>query len=174
MVALNATTLERLTDRPEPTTVPGGRTELNWPPTYITPWAKATVRTTPFVCQERFGGFAASASPGAGARGVVTTAPITHARLTAGTLTGGEAGREGREPPAGREHPVDPRHVVRGALATEDVNYGRMPLEPHPTGALRSPRRRPAPRAARFSTVVNGLAQRVETGGCVLHRAARS
>ncbi len=65
--------------------------------------------------------------------------------------------------------------LCRGALATEDVNYGRMPLEPHPTGgfALTTPAGR-LPERFRFSTVVDGLAQRVETGGCVLYRAARS
>jgi len=38
---------------------------------------------------------------------------------------------------------------------------------------MRTPEGR-LPERLRFSTVVDGRAQRVETGGCVLYRAARS
>jgi D-alanyl-D-alanine carboxypeptidase len=65
--------------------------------------------------------------------------------------------------------------LSRGELAMEQSSYGRMPLEPHPDGgfALSTPEGR-LPERLRFSTMVDGLAQRVETGGCVLYRAARS
>ena len=80
---LNAATFERFTDRREPSAVPGGRTAVNCPPTYMTPLPKAIARTTPFVCHDRFGASAAAACPGAAARTAVATAPITHARSTA-------------------------------------------------------------------------------------------
>ena len=63
--------------------------------------------------------------------------------------------------------------LCRGELAMEQSSYGRMPLEPHPTGgfALTTPEGR-LPERLRFSTVIDGRAQRVESGGCVLYRAA--
>jgi D-alanyl-D-alanine carboxypeptidase len=63
--------------------------------------------------------------------------------------------------------------LCRGELAAEDVNYGRMPLEPHPNGgvSLSTPAGR-LPERLRFSAFLDGRAQRVETGGTVLHRAA--
>jgi CubicO group peptidase (beta-lactamase class C family) len=65
--------------------------------------------------------------------------------------------------------------LCRGELALEQSSFGRMPLEQHPAGgfAMRTPEGR-LPERLRFSTVVDGRAQRVETGGCVLYRAARS
>src|SRR4026209_2856244 len=48
-----------------PPGAPGGRTAVNWPPTYITPPEKVIARTVPFVCQDELGGngFAARACP---------------------------------------------------------------------------------------------------------------
>ena len=84
MLASKAATFERRTDLPEPAIAPGGRTAPNWPPTYMTPLANAIARTAPSVCQERFGGFAATACPGVTAPIAVATAPIRSARRTAG------------------------------------------------------------------------------------------
>jgi hypothetical protein len=63
--------------------------------------------------------------------------------------------------------------LCRGELAMEQSSYGRMPLEPAPGGgfALTTPEGR-LPERLRFSTVVDGRSQRLETGGCVLYRAA--
>ena len=65
LVALNAATFWRLTS-PDPGADPGGRTIVNWPPTYITLPENVMTRTVPFVCHEELGGngFAASACPG--------------------------------------------------------------------------------------------------------------
>ena len=65
--------------------------------------------------------------------------------------------------------------LCRGELALEQSSYGRMRLESQPGGgfAVTTPEGR-LPERLRFSMLVGGLAQRVETGGCVLYRAARS
>ena len=65
--------------------------------------------------------------------------------------------------------------LCRGELAMEQSSYGRMPLEPHPTGgfAMTTPEGR-LPERLRLSAVIDGRAQRVESGACVLYRAAAS
>lgn len=65
--------------------------------------------------------------------------------------------------------------LCRGELATEQPDYGRTPLVPHPTGgfATTTPQGR-LPERFRFDTVVDGRAQELDVGGCRLYRAMRS
>ena len=65
--------------------------------------------------------------------------------------------------------------LCRGELAAEQTSYGRMPLEPHPSGgfAWTTPEGR-LPERLRFATVVEGRAQVLTWGGTALYRAAES
>jgi CubicO group peptidase (beta-lactamase class C family) len=65
--------------------------------------------------------------------------------------------------------------LCRGELAAEQAGYGRMPLEPHPSGgfAWTTPEGR-LPERLRFATVVDGRAHALTWGGTVLYRAAES
>ena len=64
VLGVDPATFRRVTS-PDPGGAPGGRTDVNWPPTYMTLPENVITRTVPFVCQDALGGkgFAASACP---------------------------------------------------------------------------------------------------------------